>query len=286
MRDTQLYAVLTNAGNAYLAQDFRTGPHGTVIPEPLIEPFARLTNRIAPAWFEPEDDGVVRSVALKYSDGLRREYPTLAALAAGYRTTDLAELPERIRLRFRATPEALFPSINAETLVPSTNTTAPSHLESLVNSNTVVVVGRFYEAASDQFAAPGAVAGQSGTLAGAHLLAYTLDTLAQRPWPQRMSPWLEALLSVAFILVGYRLANREPRRGKWWMNIAPPAAYLIASFIAARGGSVWPIPLVLGGWVLGFCTGRVSHPDAANALRQNRGDRRKDRPRRGSVPRT
>ncbi|HXG47222.1 MAG TPA: CHASE2 domain-containing protein, partial [Methylomirabilota bacterium] len=184
-RDLALYSAMTNAGNVLLQQETRPGPGGRRLIEPLVEPFQRLTNRIAPALFEPDVDGRVRSVRLKFNDVTGREQPTLAALAAGYGETDLATLPERIPLRFRAAPEALFPSLAAEELSRWTNTAPFSPLASLVTSNTVVIVGPFF-AGADRFDAPAAVADTEGAITASHLLAYAVDSLAQPVRPSAM----------------------------------------------------------------------------------------------------
>jgi CHASE2 domain-containing sensor protein len=257
MRDTQLYSALTNAGNAYLAQGFRTGPHGTLITDSLIDPFLRSAQGIAPVTFARDDFGITRFVTLKYSDGLGREFPTLPVLIAGYPTNRLNELPEKLPLRFRALPEVLFPSVNAEALSRWTNANAYSGLGSLVNTNTVVIIGPFYEAARDQFTAPGAIANLEGTVAGAHLLAYALDTLAQRPWPHRMPRAIEILLSVMFILIGYGGTARTNWLGNRWLGLALVAACFIASFAVARWGWVWPVALIISGWLFGLLLGKA-----------------------------
>ena len=285
MRDTQLYASLTNAGNAYIAQDFRTGPRGLVIPESFTDPFLRLTNRIAPVFFKTDDEGVVRSVPLKYSDATGDDRPTLPALLAGY-TSSMTDFPESIPLRFRARADDLFSSVNAEGLIQWTNTGALPDLASLVNTNTTVIIGPFYQGARKQWAASGAVAGPDGIVASTHLLAYALDTLSRQPWPHRMPVGIEVFLSLLFIFTGYFCSAGGNRRRGMGAVVGLSAVYLAASFISARWGCVWPVALVLAGCLLGLFLGRIHSAGGINPSASSHADRRKDRPaQKGSAPR-
>jgi len=277
IRDTALFSAMTNAGNVYLPQNSRFGPKRTVIPEPLIEPFGRGARGVAPLYFEDDGEQGVRSVALRYSDGLGRNYPTLPALIAGYTTADAAQLPERLPLRFRVPPDTLFPAINASALVQWSNTTAFSGLVPLVNSNTVVIIGPFYESARDRFAVPRPAASLDGTVAGAHLLAYALDTLEQRPWPGRMSRKVEVWLSVVALVVGYWFGTAEANR-KRWIGPAAIIAYVVASLFAAKSGTVCPITLVVAGGLFGWCLRRLI-PGTATAVTSSPSSRKRERSR-------